>query len=75
MHSVISAPAELESTSHVVCLGTGVFYSRVFPAKTFDVVTSRFQYSYVLLAVAALFAAVLFMRYLSRRRALANAWK
>ena len=75
VHSVISAPAELESTSHVVCLGTGVFYSRVFPAKTFDVVTSRFQYSYVLLAVAALFAAVLFMRYLSRRRALANAWK
>ena len=75
VRQIITAPATLESTSHTFVIGLDLFYTRVTPSKTFDILKEDFEYW---LIASVLFILLLFS-YLSKilcnRKTLNNAWK
>lgn len=69
------APARLESTSHVLVYGLDLFYTRVAPSKTFDVLKEDFDHKLIVLVLSGLVIASYVTKYLASRKALKQAWK
>lgn len=69
------APARLESTSHVLVHGLDVFYTRVAPSKTFDVLKEDFDHRLIVLVLGGLVVASYVTKKLASRKALRQAWK
>ncbi|KAL3285148.1 hypothetical protein HHI36_019269 [Cryptolaemus montrouzieri] len=69
------APARLESTSHILVHGLDMFYTRVAPSKTFDVLKEDFDYKLIILVLIGLIAASYVSKTLASRKAIKQAWK
>lgn len=69
------APARLESTSHVLVHGLDLFYTRVAPSKTFDVLKEDFDHKLIVLVLSGLILASYVTKKLASRKALRQAWK
>lgn len=69
------APAKLESTSHVLVHGLDMFYTRVAPSKTFDLLKEDFDHRLIVLVLLGLVIASYVTKYLASKKALRQAWK
>lgn len=74
MTNIKTSPALLESTSLVLGYGLDLFYTRVAPSGTFDVLSESFSKSQLLATISALAAALFVMRPLVRRKQLKQRW-
>ncbi|CAH0583257.1 unnamed protein product [Chrysodeixis includens] len=70
-----AAPAGLESTSLVLATGLDLFYTRVAPSKTFDLLKDDFDYYLITIVLAALILATYSTKYFASRKILKMAWK
>ncbi|XP_035440755.2 ER membrane protein complex subunit 1 isoform X2 [Spodoptera frugiperda] len=70
-----TAPAGLESTSLVLATGLDLFYTRVAPSKTFDLLKDDFDYYLITIVLAALIVATYSTKYFASRKMLKLAWK
>ncbi|KAL1516882.1 hypothetical protein ABEB36_000719 [Hypothenemus hampei] len=69
------APARLESTCHVLVHGLDIFYTRVAPSKTFDLLKEDFDYRLIVLVLVGSIVATFVTKRLAARKALKRAWK
>ncbi|KAL4702029.1 hypothetical protein ACJJTC_014042 [Scirpophaga incertulas] len=69
-----AAPAGLESTSLVLAAGLDLFYTRVAPSKTFDLLKDDFDYYLIGVVLAALAAGTYASKYFASRKTLKAAW-
>ncbi|CAG9858382.1 unnamed protein product [Phyllotreta striolata] len=69
------APARLESTSHVLVHGLDMFYTRVAPSKTFDVLKEDFDHLMIVLVLTGLVVASYFTKYLASKKTMKMLWK
>ncbi|CAH1114196.1 unnamed protein product [Psylliodes chrysocephalus] len=69
------APARLESTSHILVHGLDMFYTRVAPSKTFDVLKEDFDHLMIVLVLTGLIAASYITKYLASKKTLKQLWK
>jgi len=65
----------LESTSLVLAYGVDIFFCRVAPSKTFDMLPEDFQYGILALTIVGLTVAVFAVSMMSKRKDLNNLWK
>ncbi|XP_050680309.1 ER membrane protein complex subunit 1 isoform X2 [Leptidea sinapis] len=72
---VYTAPAALESTSLVLAVGLDIFYTRVAPSKTFDLLKEDFDYNLITIVLVALIVATYSTKYFASRKMLKMAWK
>lgn len=75
LKEISSAPAELESTTLVFAHGLDLFYIRMAPAKSFDLLPSDFQYEMLVLLCLGFLVATFVTKRLAQRKALREAWK
>ncbi|XP_045768003.1 ER membrane protein complex subunit 1 isoform X1 [Maniola jurtina] len=75
VRGVLTAPAGLESTSLVLVTGLDLFYTRVAPSKTFDLLKDDFDYFLITVVLAALIVATYSTKYFASRKMLKLAWK
>lgn len=75
VNQIVTAPATLESTSHTFVFGLDLFYTRVHPSKTFDILKEDFEYWLIggVLLLLVLFSYL--SKALTARKTLNNAWK
>ena len=73
--ALLSAPALLESASHVGCLGLDVFYARAAPSKTFDTLDDTFSRPLLAATLAALAVGAWMAAQAASRDALKRQWK
>ncbi|XP_017778048.1 PREDICTED: ER membrane protein complex subunit 1 [Nicrophorus vespilloides] len=69
------SPAKLESTSLVIAFGLDIFYTRVTPSKTFDVLKEDFDHWLIIMVLVGLTLASYVTKRLSIRKALKQQWK
>jgi len=72
---IITAPATLESTSHTFVFGLDLFYTRVTPSKTFDILKEDFEYWLIALVLFLLVLFSYLSKVLCQKKTLNNAWK
>ncbi|CAH1407951.1 unnamed protein product [Nezara viridula] len=70
-----TSPAGLESTSLVLVYGLDLFYTRVAPSRTFDVLKDDFEYWLITAVLSGLISAAYITKKLASRKALKQAWK
>lgn len=70
-----TAPSGLESTSLVLATGLDLFYTRIAPSKTFDLLKDDFDYYLISVVLAALVLATYSTKYFAARKMLKMAWK
>ncbi|KAG8228186.1 hypothetical protein J437_LFUL008624 [Ladona fulva] len=70
-----TAPSGLESTCLVFVYGLDLFYTRVAPSKTFDLLKEDFDHFLITAVLLGLTVASYLTRKLSARKALKQAWK
>ncbi|CAG9579588.1 unnamed protein product [Danaus chrysippus] len=70
-----TSPAGLESTSLMLATGLDLFYTRVAPSRTFDLLKDDFDYYLITIVLAALVLATYGTKYLASRKTLKMAWK
>lgn len=75
VNQIVTAPATLESTSHTFVSGLDLFYTRVTPSKTFDILKEDFEYWLIALVLFLLVAFSYLSKVLCQRKTLNNAWK
>ncbi|KAB0796589.1 hypothetical protein PPYR_10650 [Photinus pyralis] len=69
------APARLESTCLVLVYGLDLFYTRVTPSKTFDLLKEDFDHWLIAIVLIGLTGASYVTKRLASRKALKQAWK
>jgi ER membrane protein complex subunit 1 len=72
--NIKSSPALLESTSLVLGMGLDLFYTRVAPSGTFDVLSESFSRGQLVATIIALAVGLFVMRPLVRRKQLKQRW-
>lgn len=72
---IVTSPAILESTSLVFAYGLDIFFTRVTPSKTFDILKDDFDHVLIASVLLFLIVASLVSKYLAQRKALHAAWK
>ncbi|XP_073952137.1 ER membrane protein complex subunit 1 isoform X1 [Choristoneura fumiferana] len=75
VNALYTEAAGLESTSLVLATGLDLFYTRVAPSKTFDLLKDDFDYYLITLVLAGLIVASYSSKYFASRKTLKNAWK
>lgn len=75
LHSISTSPTELESTTLVFAHGLDLFYVRMTPAKSFDLLPSDFNHEMLILLCGAFLAVTVGTKVLAQRKALQTAWK
>ncbi|XP_075213432.1 ER membrane protein complex subunit 1 isoform X2 [Lycorma delicatula] len=73
--SIHTAPSGLESTCLVFVYGLDLFYTRVAPSKTFDVLKEDFDHMLISAVLVGLSVAAYATKRLASRKALKQAWK
>ncbi|XP_041988804.1 ER membrane protein complex subunit 1 isoform X2 [Aricia agestis] len=73
--AIHAAPAGLESTSLVLATGLDLYYTRVAPSKTFDLLKDDFDYYLITIVLIALLVATYSTKYFASRKMLKQAWK
>ncbi|XP_020295195.1 ER membrane protein complex subunit 1 isoform X2 [Pseudomyrmex gracilis] len=72
---VRTSPSGLESTCLVFVYGLDLFYTRVAPSKTFDVLKEDFDYFLIVIVLAALLISSYVTKKLASQKAQKQAWK
>ncbi|XP_017885451.1 ER membrane protein complex subunit 1 isoform X2 [Ceratina calcarata] len=72
---VHTSPSGLESTCLVFVHGLDLFYTRVAPSKTFDVLKEDFDYYLIVVVLAALVISSYIAKKLASQKAQKQAWK
>lgn len=72
---LVSSPAMLESTSLIFSYGLDLFFTRVTPSKTFDILKDDFDHLLISAVLIFLVVASWGTKYLAQRKALHAAWK
>ncbi|KAL0672557.1 hypothetical protein Bca4012_000537 [Brassica carinata] len=75
LRGIVTAPAKLESTTHVFAYGVDLFYTRLAPSKTYDSLTDDFSYALLLITIVALVAAIYITWILSKKKELSEKWR
>lgn len=75
LENIVTAPASLESTTLVLAYGLDLYYNRLAPAMSFDILPSDFKYELLLLLVLGLAVASTIMRWTVSRKRLNEAWQ
>ncbi|XP_032676304.1 ER membrane protein complex subunit 1 isoform X2 [Odontomachus brunneus] len=70
-----TSPSGLESTCLVFVHGLDLFYTRVAPSKTFDVLKEDFDYYLIVIVLAALLISSYVTKKLASKKAQKQAWK
>ncbi|KYN02180.1 PREDICTED: ER membrane protein complex subunit 1 [Cyphomyrmex costatus] len=70
-----TSPSGLESTCLVFVHGLDLFYTRVAPSKTFDVLKEDFDYYLIVIVLAALLISSYVTKKLASQKAQKQAWK
>lgn len=71
---MVTSPALLESTSLILASGLDLFYTRVAPSGSFDVLSEGFNKAQLLATITALAIGVIVLRPLVRRKVLKQRW-
>lgn len=71
---MVTSPALLESTSLVFASGLDLFFTRVAPSGSFDVLSEGFSKSQLLATILALAIGLMVLRPLVRRKVLRQRW-
>lgn len=74
LRHITCAPARLESTSHVFAFGLDIFYTRVTPSRTYDLLTDDFSYGALLATIILLVGATAVTHWMVGSRDLASKW-
>ncbi|XP_034941142.1 ER membrane protein complex subunit 1 isoform X2 [Chelonus insularis] len=72
---IYTSPSGLESTCLVFVHGLDIFYTRVAPSKTFDVLKEDFDYYLIVIVLTALMIASYITKKLASQKAQKQAWK
>jgi hypothetical protein len=71
---IVTAPALLESTSLVFAYGLDLFFTRVAPSNTFDVLSENFNKLQLVLTVSGLAVAIMVTKPMVGRKLLREKW-
>lgn len=74
VRSVLSAPAGLESASHVLAIGFDIFYTRTAPSRTFDTLGDDFSRPLLAVTVVVLGIGAMTAGWIVRRDDLTRQW-
>ncbi|CAJ0963357.1 unnamed protein product, partial [Mesorhabditis belari] len=74
IQGIKTAPSGLESTSLVLAYGLDMFYTRVTPSGTFDILKDDFDHVFITIVLAALILGSIFARRMARNKALQQQW-
>ncbi|KAL4149129.1 hypothetical protein QTP88_003140 [Uroleucon formosanum] len=72
---IYTTPSSLESTCLVFVYGLDLFYTRVAPSKTFDVLKEDFDYLVIIIVTTILLISAYVTKNLASQKALKQAWK
>lgn len=75
IRGIATAPSGLESTSLVFAYGLDLFYTRVFPSRTFDMLREDFDYFFIITLMVGLLLGTLVSKKLASSSILKKAWK
>lgn len=75
VRGITTSPARLESTSLVFAYGLDLFFTRVTPSKTFDILKDDFDHVLITGVLIFLIVASYVSKLLAQRKALHAAWK
>lgn len=75
IRGIATAPSGLESTSLVFAYGLDLFYTRVFPSRTFDMLREDFDYFFIITLMVGLLLGTLISKKLASSSILKKAWK
>jgi len=75
LRGIVTSPAYLESTCLIVAHGLDLFFTRVAPSNTFDILNPDFNYVALILTSITLFGATIVSSQLVKRRELSRLWK
>ena len=71
---IITSPALLESTSLVFAYGLDLFFTRVAPSNTFDVLSESFNKAQLVITIAGLAFAIVIVKPIVARKKLRERW-
>eukprot|EP00899_Mesostigma_viride_P000410 jgi/Mesvir1/1036/Mv17562-RA.3 len=74
LRHVVTAPARLESASHVLAYGLDLFYTRTSPSKSYDLVSDDFNYALLVVTIVLLLVAAYVTSRAAHARILARKW-
>ncbi|XP_054268217.1 ER membrane protein complex subunit 1 isoform X2 [Macrosteles quadrilineatus] len=75
VRGIHTSPSGLESTCLVFVYGLDMFYTRVAPSKTFDMLKEDFDYILITAVLVGLTVSAFMTKRLAARKALKQAWK
>lgn len=75
LKAITTNAAQLESTTLVFAYGLDLFYVRLAPAKSFDLLPSDFNYEMLILLCIGFVVATVISKNLAQRKVLREAWK
>ncbi|KAI8996246.1 DUF1620-domain-containing protein [Trametes punicea] len=71
---IVTSPALLESTSVVFAYGLDLFFTRIAPSNTFDVLSENFNKAQLVFTIAALALAIVVVKPMVARKRLRERW-
>ncbi|KAH7906600.1 hypothetical protein BJ138DRAFT_1015952 [Hygrophoropsis aurantiaca] len=74
VRTIVTSPSLLESTSLVFAYGLDLFFTRVAPSNTFDVLSENFNKAQLVLTVAGLVIAIMVTKPMVARKRLKERW-
>lgn len=74
LHTILTVPSNLESTSIVIGIGSDIFQMRVTPSQTFDLLNPDFNYLFLLATVASICIGIQITKSMATSKELRNAW-
>ena len=74
VEGIISGASNLESTSLLLAHGLDLFFNHVKPSQSFDILSSDFNYSLLVIILAVLFIIVNILRKMAKSKALRTPW-
>ncbi|XP_054714162.1 ER membrane protein complex subunit 1-like [Uloborus diversus] len=75
VQGIVTAPSGLESTCLLFVYGLDLFYTRVTPSKTFDILKDDFDHSFICVVLLGLLVISYISKRFAARRTLRAAWK
>lgn len=72
---IYTADSQLESTSHILAHGVDLFYTRVTPALSYDLLNEDFSYKLLVVTVVTLLAVTLLARRWAYNKEVSRAWQ
>ena len=71
---ILTSPALLESTSLVFAYGLDLFFTRVAPSGTFDILSENFNKAQLVLTISGLAVAIVVTKPMVARKRLRERW-